>query len=1256
MNWLFLAVLPLMPMADRASAPSATGVSANRFPDADVVTLDDRTCVMYESDGTFTEWNDEWKMALTEKGRRALRTVSLDVSRRYGDAEIQTLEIVGTNGVLRVVDFAKTLKEATDNSSMGMNIYDPLDRIISCGAPDVRVGEVRHLVTCRRTTKPMMRGAFSTASLFESTQPVLSASFAVDAPTNLPIAAAKLRCPLSNTVERLKDRVLPNGRIRSEWRAKDVPQAFPEPNMPSFSSVAQKVLVSTNPDWPTVSRWYWNLCVPHLAKTDAAMTNKVQELVRGCADKQARIRAIFKFVSQEVRYMGLTLEEESPGFAPHDVSVTFHNRYGVCRDKAALLAALFRIAGLEAYPVLIMVGPKLDEDVPTPFFNHAITWCEGLLMDSTAESTKDLLPAYLMNRSYLIAHPEGRALAVSPVTPPSANALTVETSGALQRDGSATLAATLRFGGINDNAYRGAFLKMTPVERRRFFERNLQSVAEGAEVLACDIKPNDLRDTDAPLVVTVTMRLPDLVLKGETRSAFSAPLVSSEFGVANFLLDGKTALSERRFPLVVSTTADVVETLVLSYDDDVLGDVISLPPAVDYRAGGYRHVRQFAVTNGTFYARRSTSVADLEYSPVDYQKLRNAKKEIETASRAHPLFESPDPSKSEHLRALLDRTDVELLSPYDRVVTRETVVEVLDAQGKKSAAERTYSFNPLLGDVEIVSATVSNRDGRVHAVTDKEINVMDAGWVAGAPRYPAGKMRVVNLPSVEIGSVIRMVTRSVVTNAPLPWTCLATFDGTAPMGRKELHVHGAPFVVGNPFRGCAFSAVTTNDWQYAVDNPKPLPRESSTAPALLWRDATLFSAGDFEPFGKNLMQAMDKARDSGSTETVTLARKLIEDASADTTESKIKVIRDYLYKRVRIAGPTFSELPLDRCFSAPDVMLADGYATAYDWLNLYFTMLEAVGFDPEFVLLGGDRGTDAEIKRLARRIPQVDDFNNLVIRVSVREGGWWPFGDVRTYWLDHENEYTPLGVRAYPGQTAFLPASGTFEELPEKAGDLDSESCQGIVLRENGDADFIVENRIWGVAVGASRKLYAEMLPEARARHFRAILGDLAENADATRELETDLTGYPFVRRYEAYVPGFATIQNGAMTVELNAFRAGFFSADEQTRESPIGLSATGRTRTRFTISFPEGYRTPESLPARWTMTLPGEDAPECDFDVRHFINDENRLCVVLERTRQRRADLVLQPVCAGLLRAWNRRIASPAGRTIVVRKTAVGR
>ena len=49
--------------------------------------------------------------------------------------------------------------------------------------------------------------------------------------------------------------------------------------------------------------------------------------------------------------MGITTEDEAPGYEPHDVSITFSNRYGVCRDKGALLASMLRLVDVEATPV-----------------------------------------------------------------------------------------------------------------------------------------------------------------------------------------------------------------------------------------------------------------------------------------------------------------------------------------------------------------------------------------------------------------------------------------------------------------------------------------------------------------------------------------------------------------------------------------------------------------------------------------------------------------------------------------------------------------------------------------------------------------------------------------------------------------------------------------------------------------------------------------------------------------------------------------
>ena len=78
-----------------------------------------------------------------------------------------------------------------------------------------------------------------------------------------------------------------------------------------------------------------------------------------------------------------------------------------------------------------MAGPKKDEEVPQPFFNHAVVAAldengEYILMDPTDENTKDIFPAYLQNMSYLVARPEGDTLRTLRSFPPQKISRTYE--------------------------------------------------------------------------------------------------------------------------------------------------------------------------------------------------------------------------------------------------------------------------------------------------------------------------------------------------------------------------------------------------------------------------------------------------------------------------------------------------------------------------------------------------------------------------------------------------------------------------------------------------------------------------------------------------------------------------------------------------------------------------------------------------------------------------------------------------------------
>ena len=106
----------------------------------------------------------------------------------------------------------------------------------------------------------------------------------------------------------------------------------------------------------------------------------------------------------------------------------------------------------------------------------------------------------------------------------------------------------------------------------------------------------------------------------------------------------------------------------------------------------------------------------------------------------------------------------------------------------------------------------------------KETSILDADWVSSAPRYPASKQLVVNLPSVEIGSVISYTVVTTVKDAPTPFYANFYFDTFTPTD---------------------FLSVRVGDWKREVKNPRLLPDEKMLPPGVLWRDHSGVSLCNF---------------------------------------------------------------------------------------------------------------------------------------------------------------------------------------------------------------------------------------------------------------------------------------------------------------------------------------------------------------------------------------------------------------------------
>ncbi len=150
--------------------------------------------------------------------------------------------------------------------------------------------------------------------------------------------------------------------------------------------VTPHLVYSTRPDWGDLAAWYARHVEPRLR-----VSEDVRELAeRLTADAHSRrdtIRALYRYVTDDVRYVGLEFGEHR--FRPFSADWVLRRRMGDCKDKAALLVTLLRAVGIDANMVLVRTadqGPVVSGLAVLEEFNHAIAYVPGedLWLDGTA--------------------------------------------------------------------------------------------------------------------------------------------------------------------------------------------------------------------------------------------------------------------------------------------------------------------------------------------------------------------------------------------------------------------------------------------------------------------------------------------------------------------------------------------------------------------------------------------------------------------------------------------------------------------------------------------------------------------------------------------------------------------------------------------------------------------------------------------------------------------------------------------------------
>ncbi len=154
---------------------------------------------------------------------------------------------------------------------------------------------------------------------------------------------------------------LPNGK----------PDPVKDKDTDDEGRILPSVAWTTFHNWAEVGDWYRALADSRAQPTDA-LRARADELTRGITTPEQQARALYTFVSEHTRYVGIDLGVGR--YQPHPAAETLGTGYGDCKDKDTLLEALLRAKGFATAPALVGVGITTVPDLPSPaLFNHVIT-------------------------------------------------------------------------------------------------------------------------------------------------------------------------------------------------------------------------------------------------------------------------------------------------------------------------------------------------------------------------------------------------------------------------------------------------------------------------------------------------------------------------------------------------------------------------------------------------------------------------------------------------------------------------------------------------------------------------------------------------------------------------------------------------------------------------------------------------------------------------------------------------------------------
>jgi hypothetical protein len=465
-----------------------------------------------------------------ERGR-GFSSQSISYREGYQEVKIIFANTIKPDGKVVALD----KKDIQDTSAYaGYEFYTDL-KVKKFTMPAVEDGCIIEYAFEIKNLKPVLSFDYSNIFLCKNFYPIEEDIMEIVLPANADLKYKKFKTEITPQIIAYGNK---KKYIFSNTKQNEI---IPESRMPSLldRDTFPQLYIWTLGSWDEISKWYINLVLEQM-KSDNELESFTKQLIADQKTEEDKINVIFKFVSQNIRYISVLLGPHT--HKPHQANEIFQKRYGDCKDKTTLLLTMLKIAGIEGMPALVPANGKyFDESVPSlGAFNHVIAVVpfkdKYYWLDATNETASYNSPPFSLPTTVFLINKDGSYRFIkTPELDDKKDSYHAYMNIDINQEGNAAIDYYYEYSGKAAEPIRYFFKYSPPEQRKKYFEDR------GIEVKKLDL--GSFTDTRIPFTIKLSGNI-----KNIAQILDEATMVLSNIVSIDSYRD-ITAASNRQYPI-----------------------------------------------------------------------------------------------------------------------------------------------------------------------------------------------------------------------------------------------------------------------------------------------------------------------------------------------------------------------------------------------------------------------------------------------------------------------------------------------------------------------------------------------------------------------------------------------------------------------------------------------------------------------------------------------------------------------------------